>query len=409
MKKFFTLAVAAVMTMSASAGVIYSWESKGPDAVTEVGGKATGMVDAGRVNYVNTAKGVTYYTICLSGKKKDYPKSAYVNVALDQPLAAGDVISVTAFRNKDAMGKNVTIEFIFGENVATVSSTEQFPNLNEAGENDPAPATQTFIVPDAAAGCTFFDMTRGSAATNLFINKLEITREGSEETPVEGETFSVYGNGANTFGQTFDDVVMPFEFNSATKVVKMTNFLGSSATVEYKYELTDVNADPNMVGTMFNSVGVSGFGDGDENSGYVIDGFTGAFVIKKDGADFGKIENVKFMLGYWSQLAVEAESEGEGVAAKKVYKLTFMVGGDFYPWDAATSSWGKKADYPEFIKFEKTLPFSNETSAIESIGADDENAPVEYFNIQGMRVSEPAAGQLLIRRQGSKVSKVIIR
>ena len=38
----------------------------------------------------------------------------------------------------------------------------------------------------------------------------------------------------------------------------------------------------------------------------------------------------------------------------------------------------------------------------------DENAPVEYFNLQGVRVENPENG-LFIRRQGGKVSKVIIR
>ena len=41
--------------------------------------------------------------------------------------------------------------------------------------------------------------------------------------------------------------------------------------------------------------------------------------------------------------------------------------------------------------------------------AADENAPVEYFNLQGMRISQPAAGEIVIRRQGSKVSKVLVK
>lgn len=47
------------------------------------------------------------------------------------------------------------------------------------------------------------------------------------------------------------------------------------------------------------------------------------------------------------------------------------------------------------------------SSAIDNI-ATDANAPVEYYNLQGMRVDNPENG-LFIRRQGSKVSKVIIR
>ena len=39
----------------------------------------------------------------------------------------------------------------------------------------------------------------------------------------------------------------------------------------------------------------------------------------------------------------------------------------------------------------------------------DENAPVEYFNIDGMRILNPQKGQIVIKRQGTKVSKEIIR
>ncbi len=46
------------------------------------------------------------------------------------------------------------------------------------------------------------------------------------------------------------------------------------------------------------------------------------------------------------------------------------------------------------------------SSAIENI-AVDANAPVEYFNLQGLRVNNPENG-LYIRRQGNKVSKVIL-
>lgn len=51
--------------------------------------------------------------------------------------------------------------------------------------------------------------------------------------------------------------------------------------------------------------------------------------------------------------------------------------------------------------------FTPDGAGIAGIEAD-QNAPVEYFNLQGVRVAEPAAG-LYIRRQGKTVSKVVIR
>lgn len=48
-------------------------------------------------------------------------------------------------------------------------------------------------------------------------------------------------------------------------------------------------------------------------------------------------------------------------------------------------------------------------AGVEGVQIDEnENAPVEYYNLQGVRVTEPANG-LYIVRQGSKVSKQIIK
>lgn len=48
----------------------------------------------------------------------------------------------------------------------------------------------------------------------------------------------------------------------------------------------------------------------------------------------------------------------------------------------------------------------NSNSGVADIDADDNNAPVEYFNLQGIRVDNPANG-IYIRRQGSRVEKVV--
>lgn len=56
----------------------------------------------------------------------------------------------------------------------------------------------------------------------------------------------------------------------------------------------------------------------------------------------------------------------------------------------------------------KTVTVTGTSTSVVDVIADDENAPVEYFNLQGVRVENPAAGGLYIKRQGSKVTKVIL-
>ena len=58
---------------------------------------------------------------------------------------------------------------------------------------------------------------------------------------------------------------------------------------------------------------------------------------------------------------------------------------------------------------ETKVIFPKEISGVNNVEIDNSNAPVEYFNIQGVRVNNPQAGQLVIKRQGSNVTKMIVR
>lgn len=58
-----------------------------------------------------------------------------------------------------------------------------------------------------------------------------------------------------------------------------------------------------------------------------------------------------------------------------------------------------------------TLPNWDSTSTIETITPSTDNtpdAPVEYFNLQGLKITNPGPG-IYIRRQGSKTDKIFIR
>ena len=119
-----------------------------------------------------------------------------------------------------------------------------------------------------------------------------------------------------------------------------------------------------------------------------------------------KIQSISFPKGYGSNFPTADQ-------------LTFSV--DNGTIDIASRSWTAPADK---VVTEVTVTVAATTncgavqvvtvkddsavSGVENIEAADENAPVEYFNLQGVRVSQPAAG-LYIVRQGNKVSKVLVK
>ena len=55
-----------------------------------------------------------------------------------------------------------------------------------------------------------------------------------------------------------------------------------------------------------------------------------------------------------------------------------------------------------------TYNFSK-TDAVNDIIAEDADAPAVYYNMQGVRVANPAAGNLYIKVQGSKATKVLVK
>ena len=52
-------------------------------------------------------------------------------------------------------------------------------------------------------------------------------------------------------------------------------------------------------------------------------------------------------------------------------------------------------------------PGRNTTTGIADVEAEDSDAAPEYYNIQGMRVAHPVAGQIYIRRTGTHVEKIL--
>lgn len=108
----------------------------------------------------------------------------------------------------------------------------------------------------------------------------------------------------------------------------------------------------------------------------------------------------------------------EGVSTASYYAFgTFAA--LTYGGDAENAGWGVDDGY-KYTQIEVTIgereytitfyqPNNvSYTSGVNDLTVDDANGDVEYFNLQGIRVKNPANG-IYIRRQGNRVSKVLVK
>ena len=83
--------------------------------------------------------------------------------------------------------------------------------------------------------------------------------------------------------------------------------------------------------------------------------------------------------------------------------------------DFGTSIAHDKAAAKDLFKYESVRFYCKENVAVDNAGVaeiviDDENAPVEFYNLNGVRInSDNLVPGLYIRRQGAKASKIIVR
>ena len=59
--------------------------------------------------------------------------------------------------------------------------------------------------------------------------------------------------------------------------------------------------------------------------------------------------------------------------------------------------------------YASTLTFTEAASGVDNVAVDNANAPVEYYNLLGNRVTNPAKGQIIIKQQGTTVTKLIVK
>lgn len=125
-----------------------------------------------------------------------------------------------------------------------------------------------------------------------------------------------------------------------------------------------------------------------------FDGIISYNIFKRGGLDdFNNLE--AYDMGVYTCQPFLAQ--GESQVLNVPIDFTQAVDGEIYAIRVNYTSEGTE-------KLLANYTFQIKGAGIEGVEADD--APVRYFNLQGIEIAEPAPGQIVIRRQGQSTTKV---
>lgn len=126
------------------------------------------------------------------------------------------------------------------------------------------------------------------------------------------------------------------------------------------------------------------------------------FIYRKKSGNLA-IDDVEIQFTGGDKLLPDYKEKSTGGAVSfKVDKLLDTTDEYYFTVKAVNGAQSSKTSQPVYVNL-------NSDAGVGDIIADENDIPVEYFNLQGMRVVTPQPGMVVIRRQGKNVSKLIIR
>lgn len=223
------------------------------------------------------------------------------------------------------------------------------------------------------------------SASGDFLRLIQFNWNGTT-APVSGIWFV-----ADIQGKTYDiglDVMDPVYYQNNASY--STTMAGEEGDEDISGECYVLPVTYQQLGSGYEAYGVADCG--------------GAIISIVDGKDATCYPNVAIYYAgsaiYWG----DAQNSADNFAAAG----SFAENGDTKTITYDDLSWllgnGQELGY-----FTNTTITFGGTGAINDVAVDNNNAPVEYFNLQGVRVNEPVAGQIVIRRQGNEVSKLLVK
>lgn len=329
------------------------------DAGTAITSLAVGMVTN------NDAESIT-----LSGVSIDGVAVADFAAVLLPNTGNADGSAVVNLTNINA---TESITFSFDDSAYTGKNKQVFV-AGEVTYQEAAPLSTYYVVPEEGVEPAFVVTTVGG---------LKATLGGEKCVDSAGEdNGAAVWNAAKTFSETeVQGVAFPYFVASADNA-RGADFKGGISPRIYggfvKFEMT-------QSGYIYVPFEMP------SGKGYYMSEISEA---NPDGYDLVAAGKATFYT--LDGTAVEL-ADGKFADKQKGYMKCGVVAGNTYYF----SGNGTKTNFAGFV-FEK-----DSSVGVANIEAD-ESAPVEYYNLQGVRVANPENG-IFIRRQGSKATKVLVK
>lgn len=275
----------------------------------------------------------------------------------------------------------------------------------------------------------------GSADCGLWA--AEVPDEEGTSSCVCANYFFNYADGKFTLENPFtvnwsDGTSEEFEADRFLLGTVLNNRLSTFATISKDIVITIVDGTGNMTYTMNANTGAKAYEEevaaNVAGSTLTILGFAGMFdvpmTIDTQAKTLTATDVLVTAITKYKAYLSEQAADGSNASGTRKYVLTstYTVANgkttiNVPNWNAFYYEFGSGEAYYFWpmtnTKIVLDLDLDTVVEAgVEGIAADaefDVNAPAEYFNLQGIRVATPEAGQLLIKRQGNKATKVVIR
>ena len=205
---------------------------------------------------------------------------------------------------------------------------------------------------------------------------------------INGPITVFYNNGSNLYAYDRDKVGMLFFATSGASGYKNGDTFGS---VKCTYTEYGSGKTPEFTGAEFAAPG--------ENSPVAPDEVTVAAAATAARYKYVEVKDVNITDLNGKNFSISA---GETtVAGYNKFNLSDIAEGKY------TSIIGVIDVYSGNNQICVTELTADPSGSLDNIAVDND-APVEYFNLQGVRVAEPVSG-IYIRRQGTSVSKIVVR